>query len=113
MPAGEVAELLPNLERALAWLRDYGMDGDGFLRYQDRSGHGLANQGWKDSHDAVQFRDGRLADGPVALAEVQAYGYAAARAGARAADRLRPARCRRTGGAGPSSWRTGSGTGSG
>jgi glycogen debranching enzyme len=58
------------------------MDDSGFLRYTDRSGHGLANQGWKDSHDSVQFADGTLATGPVALAEVQAYGYAAARCGA-------------------------------
>ncbi|MDQ2837515.1 MAG: amylo-alpha-1,6-glucosidase [Actinomycetota bacterium] len=82
MPIGEVAALLPNLERALAWMRDYGMDDSGFLRYADRSGHGLANQGWKDSHDSIQFADGRLADAPVALSEVQAYAYAAARHGA-------------------------------
>ncbi|HEX4726988.1 MAG TPA: glycogen debranching N-terminal domain-containing protein, partial [Jatrophihabitans sp.] len=82
MPAAEVAALLDPLERALAWMRDYGMDGSGFLRYADSSGHGLVNQGWKDSHDAIQFADGRLAQAPVALAEVQAYGYAAARCGA-------------------------------
>jgi glycogen debranching enzyme len=82
MPAAEVAALLGPLERALAWMRDYGMDGSGFLRYADSSGHGLVNQGWKDSHDAIQFRDGRLARAPVALAEVQAYGYAAALRGA-------------------------------
>ncbi|HET6209094.1 MAG TPA: glycogen debranching N-terminal domain-containing protein [Jatrophihabitans sp.] len=82
MPTAEVAALLDPLERALAWLRDYGMDGSGFLRYADSSGHGLVNQGWKDSHDAIQFADGRLARAPVALAEVQAYGYAAARCGA-------------------------------
>ena len=58
------------------------MDGNGFLSYADRSGHGLSNQGWKDSADSVQFRDGRLAEPPVALSEVQAYGYAAAMAGA-------------------------------
>ena len=45
---------------ALAWMRDYGdADGDGFLEYVDETGHGLANQGWKDSGDAVQWRDGR------------------------------------------------------
>ncbi|HEX8092975.1 amylo-alpha-1,6-glucosidase, partial [Jatrophihabitans sp.] len=78
----EVERLLPNLERALAWMADFGMDGNGFLSYADRSGHGLSNQGWKDSADSVQFRDGRLAEPPVALSEVQAYGYAAAMAGA-------------------------------
>jgi glycogen debranching enzyme len=37
----------------------------------------LANQGWKDSHDAVFHADGRLAEGQIALAEVQGYVYAA------------------------------------
>jgi glycogen debranching enzyme len=97
MPAGEVAALLPQLERALAWMRDYGMDDSGFLRYADTTGHGLANQGWKDSHDAVQFHDGRLAQAPVALAEVQAYAYAAARHGADLLDAF--------GGAGAQGWR--------
>ncbi|MDQ1738372.1 MAG: hypothetical protein QOE53_24, partial [Pseudonocardiales bacterium] len=78
----EVERLLPNLERALAWMADFGLDGNGFLSYADRSGHGLSNQGWKDSADSIQFRDGRLAEPPVALSEVQAYGYAAAMAGA-------------------------------
>jgi glycogen debranching enzyme len=77
-----VRALLPALERALAWQRDYGMDGSGFLRYLDVTGHGLANQGWKDSVDSTQFRDGRLAEPPVALAEVQGYAVAAALAGA-------------------------------
>jgi len=75
----EVRALLPSLRRALAWMRDHGdADGDGLLEYVDRSGHGLANQGWKDSGDSVQWRDGTLADGPIALCEVQAYAYEAA-----------------------------------
>ncbi len=79
----QVAELLPALEGALRWILDYGdADGDGFLEYIDASGHGLTNQGWKDSADAVRFADGRIADGPVALCEVQAYAYQAAVAGA-------------------------------
>lgn len=83
MPDDQVEELLPNLEAALAWMRDYGdSDGDGFLEYADTSGHGLANQGWKDSGDSIQWRDGRLAEGPIALCEVQAYAYEAAIGGA-------------------------------
>jgi glycogen debranching enzyme len=82
-PTAEVAELLPTLEAALRWMVDYGdADGDGFLEYLDASGHGLANQGWKDSADAVRFADGRIADGPVALCEVQGYAYQAAIHGA-------------------------------
>ncbi|BDZ45238.1 glycogen debranching N-terminal domain-containing protein [Naasia aerilata] len=83
LPDADVEPLLPAMEAALAWLRDYGdSDGDGFLEYVDESGRGLANQGWKDSGDSVQWNDGRLAEGPIALCEVQAYAYEAARSGA-------------------------------
>jgi glycogen debranching enzyme len=83
LPDDEVRELLPHLVAALTWMRDHGdADGDGLLEYIDRSGHGLANQGWKDSGDSVQWRDGTLATGPIALCEVQAYAYEAATHGA-------------------------------
>jgi glycogen debranching enzyme len=83
MPADEVEPLLPALEAALGWLVESGdADGDGFCEYVDESGHGLANQGWKDSGDSVQFRDGRLATGTIALAEVQGYAHEAALGGA-------------------------------
>ncbi len=49
---------------------------------------GLANQGWKDSHDSVFHEDGSPAQGPIALCEVQAYVFAARRAAARIARRL-------------------------
>ena len=82
-PEQEIEALLPNLEAALAWLRDWGdCDGDGFLEYIDRTGHGLSNQGWKDSGDSVRWNDGRIADGPIALCEVQGYAYQAAILGA-------------------------------
>ncbi|HEY7144261.1 MAG TPA: glycogen debranching N-terminal domain-containing protein [Streptosporangiaceae bacterium] len=83
MPAAQVRELLPSLTAALACLRDYGdADGDGFLEYIDQSGHGLANQGWKDSGDAIRFASGQIAAPPVALCEVQGYAYEAASRGA-------------------------------
>ncbi|MEB8336050.1 glycogen debranching N-terminal domain-containing protein [Streptomyces endophyticus] len=83
LPAEDVEALLPHAEAALAWLRDFGdADGDGFLEYVDTTGKGLANQGWKDSGDSVRFRDGGFAEAPVALCEVQAYAYEAARGGA-------------------------------
>lgn len=83
MPDDEVEVLLPHLIAALDWMRDFGdADGDGLLEYVDTTGHGLANQGWKDSGDSVQWRDGTLATGPIALCEVQAYAYEAATAGA-------------------------------
>ncbi|GAA1827796.1 glycogen debranching N-terminal domain-containing protein [Microlunatus capsulatus] len=83
LPEAEVQELLPALEAALGWLlTDFDADGDGFGEYLDATGHGLANQGWKDSSDSVRFRDGRIAEGPVALCEVQGYAHEAALAGA-------------------------------
>lgn len=75
--------LLPALQSALTWLVSCGdADGDGFLEYLDLSGHGLSNQGWKDSSDSVRFADGRIASGAVALCEVQGYAYQAANDGA-------------------------------
>ena len=84
-----VAELWPAILAALDWIDGSGdPDGDGFVEYHRASEQGLVNQGWKDSHDAIFHADGRLADGPIALAEVQAYVFAAKRALARAARRL-------------------------
>lgn len=84
-----LAEIWPNLEAALAWIRDHGdRDGDGFVEYGRRTEAGLANQGWKDSSDSVFHADGALASGPIALVEVQAYVYAAWRGIAPAAARL-------------------------
>jgi glycogen debranching enzyme len=80
LPDDQVASLLPHAEAALAWLeRHADADGDGFLEYVDSSGRGLSNQGWKDSSDGIRFRDGRAATAPIALSEVQAYAYEAAR----------------------------------
>jgi glycogen debranching enzyme len=68
----------PHIEAALNWIDRYGdRDGDGFVEYARGSRTGLANQGWKDSHDAIFHADGRLAEGPIALCEVQGYVYAA------------------------------------
>ncbi len=80
MAPKDVEPLLPNLEAALAWLE--ATTGDGFLAYSRRNASGLANQGWKDSADAIRFRDGHLALGPVSLAEVQGYAHEAALGGA-------------------------------
>lgn len=79
----DVRALLPNLRRAFAWMSSFGdADGDGFLEYLDESGSGLANQGWKDSGDSVRWHDGSLAEGPIALCEVQGYAHRAALDGA-------------------------------
>lgn len=74
----QVRQLLPAADAALDWLDRYGdRDGDGFVEYQRATDRGLANQGWKDSFDAVSFADGTPARTPIALCEVQGYAYAA------------------------------------
>jgi len=79
----------PHVERALMWIDQYGdCDGDGFVEYARRSERGLVQQGWKDSHDSVFHEDGSLAEGPIALCEVQGYVYAAKLAAARLAEAL-------------------------
>lgn len=78
-----IDRLWPEICAALSWLDDYGdRDGDGFFEYGARSGEGLRNQGWKDSHDAISHMDGRLADGSIAVVEMQAYAYGAWQAAA-------------------------------
>ena len=84
-----ISTLWPAIEAALEWIDGPGdPDGDGFVEYIRASEHGLANQGWKDSHDAIFHADGRLAEGAIALAEVQGYVYAAKRMAARCARRI-------------------------
>lgn len=79
LPDQVLTELRPALEGAATWLLEHAdADGDGLLEYIDESGHGLANQGWKDSGDSIRFADGSLAEGTIALAEVQGYAFAAA-----------------------------------
>jgi glycogen debranching enzyme len=87
--AKTVAELWPAIEAALGWIDGPGdPDRDGFVEYHRASEQGLTNQGWKDSYDAVFHADGRLAEGHIALVEVQGYVYAAKRMAARCARRL-------------------------
>nr|HEX4315304.1 glycogen debranching N-terminal domain-containing protein [Kofleriaceae bacterium] len=68
----------PHVVRALRWIEHEGdVDGDGFVEYQAATSKGLVAQGWKDSFDAISHADGALAEGPIALCEVQGYAYAA------------------------------------
>ncbi len=84
-----IVELWPHIEAALGWIDGPGdPDGDGFVEYMRASEQGLANQGWKDSHDAIFHADGRLAEGRIALVEVQGYVYAAKWMAARCAKRI-------------------------
>ena len=77
-------KLWPHIERALHWIDRYGdVDGDGFVEYARQSSKGLVQQGWKDSNDSVFHADGKIAEPPIALCEVQGYVYAAKLAAAR------------------------------
>jgi glycogen debranching enzyme len=76
-----VDRLLPHADRALEWITTFGdRDGDGYVEYQRSTDRGERHQTWKDSTDPIRFPDGRPARGPLALAEVQGYAYAAFRA---------------------------------
>jgi len=73
-----IDHLWPHILAALDWIDQYGdADGDGFVEYARRSETGLIQQGWKDSWDSIFHADGRLAEPPIALCEVQGYAYAA------------------------------------
>ncbi|MGM4920591.1 amylo-alpha-1,6-glucosidase [Tardiphaga sp. 813_E8_N1_3] len=82
-------ELWPAVEAALGWIDGPGdPDKDGFVEYQRATEQGLQNQGWKDSYDAIFHADGKLAEGNIALAEVQGYVFAAKHLASRLALRM-------------------------
>jgi glycogen debranching enzyme len=82
-------ELWPAIEAGLKWIDGPGdPDKDGFVEYQRATEQGLQNQGWKDSYDAIFHADGKLAEGNIALAEVQGYVFAAKHLASRLALRM-------------------------
>lgn len=84
-----IETLWTNIERALEWIDTYGdLDKDGFVEYARKRPQGLFNQGWKDSDDSVMHADGTLAEGPIALCEVQGYVYAGKKGAADIAEAL-------------------------
>jgi glycogen debranching enzyme len=86
--AALLCDLWPAIDAALAWMDAADRDGDGFIEYYRATPAGLANQGWKDSFDSIFHADGALAQGPIALVEVQAYAYEARLSAAHVADSL-------------------------
>jgi glycogen debranching enzyme len=88
-----IDHLWPQLEAAMGWISGAGdSNRDGFIDYARANRTGLVNQGWKDSSDSVFHDDGRMAEPPIALVEVQGYVYAAQRAMAWLAERRGDAR---------------------
>jgi glycogen debranching enzyme len=84
--AGDTAflqELRPSVEAALSWIDARSEGGTRFVRYERQTPQGLLNQGWKDSRSGVSFPDGRRAEPPIALVEVQGYAADAYARGAR------------------------------
>ena len=84
---GELTELQPAAEAALAWL-DRRVDADGLLRYRPQGRSGIRNQAWKDSDDSMRYASGSVADPPIAAVEVQGYVLAARRGMADVLDAL-------------------------
>jgi glycogen debranching enzyme len=73
-----VEELHDPIERAIEWIDSYAdHDGDGYVDYGSTAGARLVNQGWKDSGNAMVGANGRLAQPPIALVEVQGYVFLA------------------------------------
>lgn len=71
-----VRAMEPHVRRALKWIDEYAdMDGDGYVEFHTKSSKGLRNQCWKDSWNSMVFHDGRLAEPPLAVAEIQGYVY--------------------------------------
>ncbi|MFF5173574.1 glycogen debranching N-terminal domain-containing protein [Micromonospora sp. NPDC000089] len=88
--SGDVAvarEFEAEARAALHWIDEYGdIMGDGYVWYQSRNERtGLENQCWKESAEAISYRDGRLPGLPRATCELQGYAYDAKRRGARLA----------------------------
>ncbi|MBI4345984.1 MAG: hypothetical protein HY553_03970 [Elusimicrobia bacterium] len=72
-----VRRLAPVAEGCLEWAERFGdRDGDGLQEYyRDPGLSGPHQMGWKDSHDAIVGADGRVAEPPIALVELQGYWY--------------------------------------
>ncbi|MEJ0092668.1 MAG: amylo-alpha-1,6-glucosidase [Methylocella sp.] len=84
-----IKAIWPNIMAALDWIDIFGdVDGDGFVEYAREAENGLVNQGWKDSYDSIFHADGSLAEGPIALCEVQGYVFSAKTHAAKLARRL-------------------------
>ena len=81
-------EMRAPLLAALGWLDVRSANATRFVTYEKSSARGLDNQGWKDSRAGVSFPDGRRAQPPIALCEVQGYCADAYRCAARVFDAI-------------------------
>lgn len=73
-----IQQIKPHLDSALEWIRQKEAEGNNpFVQYKKEAEEGIPNQGWKDSSNSIIHKDGRFAESPIALIEVQAYVCAA------------------------------------
>ncbi|MGI8828198.1 MAG: amylo-alpha-1,6-glucosidase [Candidatus Limnocylindria bacterium] len=77
-----LAEFLPRVEAAMAWIESRA-DANGLIWYHRGRRGGIRNQVWKDSHDSMRYADGSIAQPSIAAVEVQGYVVAARRGMAR------------------------------
>jgi glycogen debranching enzyme len=72
-----VRDLEPEARAAIHWIDNYAdLMGNGYVSYQTRNPeHGFQNHVWKNSPEAICFRDGRLAALPRATCELQGYAF--------------------------------------
>lgn len=84
-----IKELLPNIKNANNWIDTYGgLTETGFVTYHQEAEMGNPNHGWKDSSNSNIHADGKIANSPIALIEVQGYVYQGKRATAKMLDDL-------------------------
>jgi len=74
---GLYKELLPAVKAALKWIDSYTDVNGGYIEYGSRSKKVESNLGWRDTHCAIYYPDGSVAEMPVALVQTQAYAYRA------------------------------------
>lgn len=74
-----VDRFMPHVDRAMEWIECFGdLDGDGYIESVPRTEHDITfYPAWKDAPSSIRYANGNLPDGPVALAEQQAYIYGA------------------------------------
>jgi glycogen debranching enzyme len=70
-----VERLLPHADAALGWIERRAEDG--WIAYRRPTDRGRRHQSWRDTDAGIRSADGRLAEPPLAMAEVQALWYAA------------------------------------
>jgi glycogen debranching enzyme len=85
-PARELADALAD---ALGWIAraSDAVADDPFVYYPATAGV-LDHRAWKDTADSIRYADGEVAEGPLAVAEVQGYAAAALREGASLLERV-------------------------